>query len=944
MTQAEQQRAAGKFAEDWKDKGDEKSDTHNFWIALLRQVLGVENAEYVIQFEKRVMLGHKSFIDGYIENTLVLIEQKSIDVDLRKSYKQSDGSVLTPYEQAFRYSSFLRLSEKPRWIITCNFKSFLVYDMENIGGEPQEILLENLEKEYSRLSFIADKNNIHIEREVALSKEAGRLVGLLHKALSKQYEDIDNPKTQRSLNALCVRLVFCLYAEDANLFGSKSAFHDYMNTLNTDDFRERLIRLFKILDTPEKERDPYIKPALKAFPYVNGGLFADESVVIPSFTEDIINILLEECSAKFDWSDISPTIFGAVFESTLNPETRRSGGMHYTSIENIHKVIDPLFLDELKKEFTSIKFNFEGKKNFNSKLVEFQDKLASLKFLDPACGSGNFLTESYISLRRIENELIKLMSGEDRWFGGDDFSPIKVSIGQFYGIEINDFAVSVAKAAMWIAESQMQHETENIVGRDIKFFPLKDYVQVVECNALNLNWGTLKANANIGALFDTSEASEVQIKFDYIMGNPPFVGYKFQTKEQKQDIIKVFGKDWQNVGTLDYVCAWYKKAFDFSKGKNTKCALVSTNSVSQGEEVATLWKPLFNDGIRINFAYRTFRWDSESFSKAHVHCVIIGFSSCESNSKKFIFDENGKRHEANNINGYLLDAPNVFVERRNKPICKVSDMAKGNAAMDDGTFLITSEEREEILKREPGISKFIKQHMSADDFLNNKVSYCFWLEEASSNDIKNSKEIYKRVQAVKEYRLKSNRDATKKMANFPYLFAENRQPKTDYLMMPVVSSEKRKYIPIAYLKPDIIASYANFTIPNATLYEFGILISVVHNAWMRMLCGRLEMRYRYSSTIVYNNFPWCDPTAEQKTKIEETAQAILDARENEFKKDAGASLADLYDENAMPLELRKAHNENDKAVMSAYGFDAKMSESEIVAELMKMYQKMVKCE
>ena len=919
MNETERRAAAKSFAEYWKDKGYEKGESQPFWLSLLRDVLGVESPEKYITFEEQVRLDHTSFIDGYISSTHVLIEQKGRGKDLRKAIRQSDGSLLTPFQQAQRYSAVLPYSQRPRWIVTCNFEEFLVYDMEKPNGEPEQILLKDLAKEYYRLMFIVDTGDENIKREMEVSIQAGNLVGVLYDEILKQYRDPENEETLKSLNKLIVRLVFCLYAEDSGIFGGHSKFHNYIKSFSARDMRKALIELFKILDTKPEDRDPYEDEELAAFPYVNGGLFADENIEIPQMNDEIRDLLLRNASEDFDWSDISPTIFGAVFESTLNPETRRSGGMHYTSIENIHKVIDPLFLDELREELEEIKA-IKVAKTRQIKLEDFCNKLSKLTFLDPACGSGNFLTETYISLRRLENEALKEIFGEQIVL--DFGNIIKVSIGQFYGIEINDFAVTVAKTALWIAESQMMKETEEIIHSNLEFLPLKSYANIVEGNALRIDWETVVPKD----------------KLNYIMGNPPFVGARLMTKEQKDDVVSVFGAKWKNAGNLDYVSCWYKKAVDLMQNTNIRTALVSTNSVSQGESVATLWKPLFEDGVHIDFAHRTFRWDSEASIKAHVHCVIIGFSLAFNTNPKIIYASD-RPLISNNINAYLLDAPTVFIDNKAKPICDVPKMDFGSMPNDGGYLSnYTTEEKDEIIRQYPEAKSMFRQLLGATEFINNKERWCLWLEDISPMQIKNTPPIYEAVKKVKKHREESNRDATRKLADTPTLFGEIRQPKTDYLLVPSTSSERRKYIPIGFISTDVISNNANLVVSNASLYELGVMTSNVHNAWMRAVCGRLKSDYRYSVKIVYNNFPWPAPTNEQKANIERTAQAILDARALY----PDCSLADLYDELTMPVELRKAHQENDKAVMRAYGFSIKMTESECVAELMKMYQELTK--
>lgn len=918
MKDIERRTAAKSFSEYWKDRGYEKGESQPFWLSLLRDVLGVESPEKYITFEEQVRIDHTSFIDGYISATHVLIEQKGRDKDLRKAIRQSDGSLLTPFQQAQRYSAGLPYSQRPRWIVTCNFEEFLVYDMEKPNGEPEQILLKDLAKEYYRLMFIVDTEDENIKREMEVSIQAGNLVGILYDEILKQYHNPENEETLKSLNKLIVRLVFCLYAEDSGIFGGHSKFHNYIKSFSARDMRKALIELFKILDTKPEDRDPYEDEELAAFPYVNGGLFADENIEIPQMNEEIRDLLLRNASEDFDWSDISPTIFGAVFESTLNPETRRSGGMHYTSIENIHKVIDPLFLDELRDELEEIKANKIAKTR-QSRLEGFCNKLSKLTFLDPACGSGNFLTETYISLRRLENEALKEIFGEQIVL--DFGNIIKVSIGQFYGIEINDFAVTVAKTALWIAESQMMKETEEIIHSNLEFLPLKSYANIVEGNALRIDW----------------ESVVPKDKLNYIMGNPPFVGARLMSKEQKDDLISVFGAKWKNAGNLDYVACWYKKATDLMMSTSIRSALVSTNSVSQGESVATLWKPLFESGVHIDFAHRTFRWDSEASIKAHVHCVVIGFSVAQFHKVKVIYSAE-RPLIAENINAYLLDADNVFVESRTNPICDIPKIGIGNKPIDGGFYLFTEEEKDAFIKKEPESEKWFRPWIGSHEFINRYFRYCLWLGECPPNELRKMPECLKRVLAVRDYRLSSPSAGTVKLADTPTRFHVENMPKGKYIVVPEVSSEKRKYVPMGYLDPNILSSNLVKIIPNAEIYHLGILTSNVHMAWMRAVCGRLKSDYRYSKDIVYNNFPWPIPTDEQKVAIEKTAQAILDARALY----PDCSLADLYDELTMPVELRKAHQENDKAVMRAYGFSIKMTESECVAELMKMYKSLTK--
>lgn len=931
------------FVERWIGRGDEKSDTQTFWIDLLTNVFGVKNISQFIFFEERVQLEHKSFIDATIPSTHVMIEQKSLGKDLSKPIKQSDGTFLTPYQQAKRYANELPYSKRPRWIIACNFAEFQIYDMENPHDEPTKILLEELPEKFHSLDFLIDpiKNKIYLEEE--LSVKAGKIVEKLYDALRSQYVNPNDEKSLQSLNKLCVRLVFCLFAESSGVFGKHKIFRDYLQ--NSRNIRRDLLDLFEVLNTEKNLRDPYLDENLKNFPYVNGGLFAEKNIEIPNFTDEIKNLLLEEASSSFDWSGISPTIFGAVFESTLNPEKilpgqkniRREGGMHYTSIENIHKVIDPLFLDDLNEEFEKIKNSPRNKKK---NLLDFQQKLSELKFLDPACGSGNFLTETYISLRRLENKILKELLGEKILLGDFD-NPIKVSINQFYGIEINDFAVSVAQTALWISELQMAQETSELIHRDIDFLPLKNFANIFECNALQVDWQKICPNPN------------------YIMGNPPFVGRRYQSPEQKKEIAEFFTyKD------VDYVACWFKKAAEFlfynnspennfrftkipderllavqkvfsptfsrTKSPQIECAFVSTNSIVQGEQVAAVWENL---GVEINFCHRTFVWDSESTDKAHVHCVIIGFANF-SRAQKIIFDGD-KKIFAKNINAYLQDAPNIFIKPRNKTLQKNSpQMFFGNMAADNKNFSLTEDEKNILLKKFPDAQKFIKNLVGGEEFLHNKKRFCLWLVGANPSEIKKIPPIYERIKKVREFRLNSS---FKKIADRPHEFRDLKNPKK-FIVIPQVSSERRKYIPIGFLDENFIATTQLQIIPDAELFHFGVLTSSVHNIWTKNFCGRLKSDLRYSKEIIYNNFVWCDCSEIQRKKIEQTAQNILDCRKNY----PDASLADLYDENLMPVDLRKAHEENDKAVMAAYGFDKNFSELQIVGELMKLYQELTK--
>lgn len=795
--------------------------------------------------------------------------------------------------------------------------------MEQPSGEPEIVMLADLGTEYYRLQFLVDTEDDNIKKEMEISLQAGELVGVLYDEILKQYKNPEDEDTLKSLNMLCVRLVFCLYAEDAGIFGGHNMFHNYLKAIadkDMNDVRRGLIDLFKVLDTKPEDRDPYMDDALAAFPYVNGGLFADENIEIPRFNEKIVDVLLNNASADFDWSDISPTIFGAVFESTLNPDTRRAGGMHYTSIQNIHKVIDPLFLDDLKSELNEIK-EITVERTRKSKLSAFQDKLAGLKFLDPACGSGNFLTETFISLRRLENETIMAMTGGQMVIG-EVLNPVKVSISQFYGIEINDFAVTVGKTALWIAESQMLKETEDIVHMQLEFLPLKTNAFIHEGNALRTDWEDIISKN----------------KLNYIMGNPPFSAGRRMGASQRDDMNTV-ASDFPKNGDLDYVSLWYISAARYMKNTQIKAGFVSTSSICQGEQVVLLWKKLFEEyNVNIIYAIRSFNWTSEAKSKAGVHCIIVEFVVGNYIGKKYI--ESGKfKRQASHINGYLMDADDVWIEGVKKPICDVPVISNGSKPLDNAICAFTPEEKAEFIKLEPKSEPYFYRYMGSREFINNIERWFLIINRIPPEEAIKMPLVLERLQMIKEYRQSSNSSQTKKLAEFPSKFHFENIPEEEYLVIPQTSSGKRRYVPIGFLTPDVFVNNKLQVMKNAGLYEFGVLSSNVHNAWLRTVAGRLRDDFTYSVSVVYNTFAWCTPTAEQKAKIEQTAQGILDARANH----PNSSLADMYGENMyLFMDLVKAHRLNDKAVMQAYGFPIKdFTESDCVAALMKMYQELI---
>ncbi len=888
---------ARKFVEQWTfRRGSEKGEDQQFWNALLGDVLGMEDVASRVQYQVPVpMKGTTKFLDAWIPETRVLIEHKSRGVNL--DAPQAGHGGLTPYEQAVEYDNARPFDEKARWIVTCNFDEFRIYDRAKPLAPPQRLSLGNIPKEAHRLAFLVNPKEKAIDRELEISVQAGRIVGEIYDALLKQYGE-GSADHLAALNRLCVRLVFCLYAEDADIF-PKDCFRRLLEDTPAPFLRKRLIDLFQTLDTPLAKRNTYLEPDLCAFPYTNGGLFrnAAESDV-PPLTDSIRKLLIG--ASQFDWRDITPTIFGALFESTLNPVTRRSGGMVYTSVENIHKVIDPLFLDDLTSRV-------EGaiKKGDKRSLLALQAEMASRKFLDPACGSGNFLTETYICLRRLENLIIAaLQKGQGEFDLG---LSIRVSIAQFYGLEINDFAVAVAKTALWIAESQMKEETAAILHREPDYLPLKDNANIVECNALRTEWP----------------------RTDFIIGNPPFLGYSSpgMTAESKADMAALFPK----AKFLDFVCCWYKKAAALMQGTDTRCAFVSTNSITQGEQVAPLWKDL---NCEIDFAHRSFIWDNEATEKAHVHCVIIGFhaNAAKVSCPKIIFD-NGKAIPAKHINGYLMDADDAYIDCL-KPVCDdVPQMSNGSKAVDGGNLFLTPEEKKTLLKSYPAIAPFILRASGSDEYVNGIERWCLWLVDASPAQLRACPPVMERIRAVRDFRLSSSKEYTRRSAERPTLFQQIRQPEAPFIIIPRVSSENRRYIPMGFLQPNVVPTDLAHFVPNATPYHFGVLTSLPHMAWTRATCGRLESRYRYSAKLCYNSFVWPTVTDEMREKISATAQGILDARAAH----PDCTLADLYDPLTMPPDLRAAHEANDRAVLAAYGLAPDTPEPEIVAHLFKLY-------
>lgn len=924
--------AAKKFAEKWLSvEGHENEDSQRFWMELLQNVYGVANPADVIRFEFPVKVESKGVckIDAFLPETRVLIEQKSSDVDLTAVIKQSGDLALTPYQQAKRYAGGLRFENAARWIVTCNFREFRVHDLNSDKpAEPVCILkLAELAEQFHVLDFLVDGQQVRVAREREVSEDAGRLISRIYHALLAKHPASDDSRLLHDLNKFCVRLVFCLYAEDAGLF-THGQFWQYVGKGSTpSDKRQRMLNLFHELNRKPNERN--LDEELRAFPYVNGGLFDDDELFIPMLDEGLCKLLEE--SSEFDWREISPTIFGGLFESTLNPHTRNSGGMFYTSIENIHKVIDSLFMDGLHAEFEAIRTSPKSAFARKQDLLALQDKMSTLTFLDPACGSGNFLTETFISLRKLENAILAELQGLEtinkrpigpgqRHFGGE-LSQIKVSIHQFFGVEINDFAVSVARTALWIADAQMWEEAQEYSLIDASaFLPLKKQTGIREGNALRVDWLEGVPGRHV----------------DFIIGNPPFAGYSDQTAEQKADILDVFD-NCNGAGKLDFVSAWYKKAVDIMKEQpSTRAALVSTNSITQGEQVAFLWPQLVEAGCHIDFAYRTFKWENGAAKTAAVHCVIIGFSCGEEAAKKMLVDEQGEVGMVEHINCYLVDAEDVFINNRSKPLCEVPEIVYGNKPTDDGNFFFDEKEYRDFVKVEPRALPYLRRVLGAKEFLHGIPRYCLWLADAPLHEVRNIPVIRERIAKVKQFREESPKAATRKSAATPYLFQEIRQPEGSYIIVPRHSSENREYIPLGFIDSSTIVTDAVTIIPDATLYHFGVLTSGMHMAWVRAVCGRWKSDYRYSNIGVYNNFPWPTPTAAQKKEIEKCAQGVLDAREAQH----GASMAAMYDSDFMDEKLRKAHRALDAAVERAYRKRFK-DDAARVAYLFGLYQDLV---
>lgn len=943
MDYSDRKKAAAAFAADWRGRGYEKGDAQVFWTELLRDVVGIKKVSAACRFEYRTASG--GFIDCLIPDAGVLVEQKALGVDLDKP-ELRQGRMVTPFEQALAYAESFPRNRQPRFIVVCNFETFRVHDRDACARNELteryfEFSLEELGGNPHLLDFITDPANSRAEKEKQVSMEAGRLIGELHSMLQDQYIDPESAESQKALNILCVRLVFCLFCEDAELF-PKDAFLDYLRKVEPENMRAALKRLFKALDTPLADRDPYDE-TVRPFPYVNGGLFAEE-VEIPNFTQEIKHKLLFEVSQQTDWSAISPTIFGGIFESTLNPETRRAGGMHYTSPENIHKVIDPLFLDGLQAELDAIRAE-EGQtpRKRKNALRKFRKKLVSLKFLDPACGSGNFLTETYLSLRRLEDDVLsELNDGQVEIAFGEDAAEDedRVRLSQFHGIEVNDFAVRVAQTAMWIAQLQANNETDMLLDINAEDFPLRDSANIVEANALRIDWNDV---------LPVSECS-------YIMGNPPFLGHATRTTEQATDLKEVWGRN--DIGRLDYVTGWFKKALDYCPD-NADWAFVSTNSISQGEPVEALFSCIFQQGWRIRFAHRTFVWENEAFEKAHVHVVIVGFSKKPGASLLCSYDKDGSSaaRTVSNINGYLLPAPNVFVSQRRTPLSPIlSTVTMGN--MPRGESLIIEPDDYPEAMADPIARKYVRRFVMGKELIHSKDRYCLWMVDADLSDISRSPFLSKRIAEVRRFRLASSAASTRAMADTPYLFGQRAYlPNGTYVGIPSVFSSNRTYATCDLLDARTVPGNKIYVCDDPDGLQFSIISSRFFILWQKAVGGRLKSDCNFSNTIVWNNFPVPELPESSRDAVIRAGQNILATR----KRHPGRSLAEQYDgisplpSNPKPsdfgkydlpeyFDLKEAHRELDAAVEAAYGVDFNGDEEKIVAHLFKLYAELTEGE
>ena len=890
-------RAIG-FANEWADDASEDAEAKSFWDAFFT-VFGV-NRRRIASFEVPIKRhdGSGGFID-LLWKGILLVEHKSRGKDLDRAAAQARD-----------YFPGLKDRDLPRYVLVSDFANFRLYDLDD--GSEHNFALKDLHRHLRLFGFVAGyQSRVFKDQAPANILAAGRM-GLLHDALR------DDGYTGHKLEVLLVRLLFCLFAEDTGLFEPRRRFQDWIEQRSEPDGSDLgglLAMLFDVLNTPYNDRQKGLDEQLAGFPYVNGKLF-DERLSPAAFNATMRERLLDACG--LDWSQISPAIFGALFQSIMDDKARRNLGAHYTSEKNILKLIGPLFMDELRAEFDKVKGS-------RPKLHEFHEKLAGLKFLDPACGCGNFLVIAYRELRLLELDVIEALYQKDQAAGqfSDPRLLIKCNVDQFYGIEIEEFPAQIAQLALWLVDHQLNLRVSELFGNPFERLPLTKSATIVHGNALRIDWN------------DVVPAKEL----NFILGNPPFVGHHYRSAEQKADQAHVM-REISAQGVVDFVANWYVKAADYIQpNSKIECAFVSTNSITQGEQVGLLWPLLLSKGIKIHFAHRTFQWSNEARGQAAVHCVIVGFGLSESN-EKIIFDYQTLLGEpsvihATNINPYLVDGPDVVLTNRSQPVCDVPRMSWGNKPTDGGHLILSPEEKDELLAQEPMAAQFIRPFMSGGDFINGVQRFCLWLVDAEPQQLKSLPQVMARVEAVRQTRLASKAASTRKYAQYPTLFRQIAQPDSDYLAIPEVSSERREFIPIAFLSSNVICSNKIQFVPGATTFHFGVLNSSMHMAWVRAVCGRLESRLSYSNTIVYNNFPWPDaPSDKQGTAIEEAAQRVLDAR----VAFPDSTLADLYDPITMPPALVKAHQQLDRAVDAAYGRRSFQTDAERVAFLFERYQ------
>lgn len=899
-------RRAKSFVKNWKDKAAnarEEADAQTFLNEFFA-VFGVPRNRMAI-FEKKVRLlgGAAGYIDLFWKG-YILIEMKSPGKDLLKAYEQSKS-----------YASALSDDEMPRAILISDFVRFDFYDLEN-DAKKTSFTLEEFSEYVPLLSFLAGYKETEYKKADAVNIRAAEKMATLHDELKAA------GYTGHKNELYLVRLLFCLFADDTGIFEYNSfiRYIEEKTLQDGSDLAMHIQKIFEVLNTPIEERMKTLDESLASFPYVDGHLF-EEMIPTADFTSEMREKLIECCA--LDWSKISPAIFGSIFQSVMDEKARHDLGAHYTSEENILKVLHPLFLDSLWKEFDDAVFLPSKTRAREQKLKSLHEKIAALKFLDPACGSGNFLVIAYRELRLLEIEILSELYGDGQQVL-DVSALVKVDINQFYGIEIEDFSAEIAQTALWLLDHLMNMKVSERFGQYFIRIPLKNYHTVHKADALAVDWDKIVPRNELS----------------YILGNPPFLGKNLMSEEQRTRFLQVFSGV-KNAGELDYVTAWYKKAASYIKGTKIQAAFVSTNSVTQGEQVAILWEPLIKEGLHINFAHRTFKWSNEACGNAAVYCVIIGFAFFAKSEKHlFYYDDikgEPRKEKVNNINAYLADADDVFVKSRARPISDVPKMTKGSQPTDGGAFIFTKDELEEFLKKEGKAKKYIRDFMGAQEFINGKKRYCLWLKGALPNELTRLPLVMERIKKVKEMREKSKKAATRRDAARSCEFQEIRQPESgDYLLVPSVSSEERKYIPIGFLPASVIASNLVLIVPGATLADFAVLTSAMHMAWMRAVAGRLKSDYRYSAEIVYNNFVWPPLTDIAREALEKSARSILDARKEYISK--GATLADLYNELTMPADLRRAHEANDRLIEKLYRDKPFFNDGERVEVLFALYK------